>query len=85
MADRTACSIGWPVRSGCPVWLAQPLECFATIFDISISMDDDSSTIEFLNKSFLIPTTIFNIQAFIIRSSGSSSIEFDCFSSFDSI
>ncbi|KAJ0900222.1 hypothetical protein HanPSC8_Chr08g0310931 [Helianthus annuus] len=54
------------------------------IFDISISMDDDTNTIEFLVKLLSVPTTISNIQSSISHVSMSVSIEFDCFSSFDS-
>ena len=80
LADRLACSIRMlPVRS------ATHFEYFATIFDVSISMDDDTNTIEFLVKLLSVPTTISNIQSSVIHHSMSVSIEFDCFSSFDSI
>ena len=80
LADRLACSIRvLPVRS------ATHFEYFATIFDVSVSVDDDTNTIEFLVKLLLIPTTISNIQSSISHVSMSVSIEFDCFSSFDSI
>ncbi|MFS7913711.1 hypothetical protein Hanom_Chr02g00144851 [Helianthus anomalus] len=79
-ADRLACSIRLlPVRS------ATHFEYFATVFDVSISMDDDTNTIEFLVKLLLIPTTISNIQSSISHVSMPVSIEFDCLSSFDSI
>ena len=68
-----------------PVRSATHFEYFATIFDVSISMDDDTDTIEFLVKLLLIPTTISNIQSSISHVSMSVSIEFDCLSSFDSI
>ena len=68
-----------------PVRSATHFEYFATFFDVSISMDDDMNTIEFLVKLLLIPTTISNIQSSISHVSMSVSIEFDCFSSFDSI
>ena len=80
LADRLASSIRMlPVRS------ATHFEYFATIFDVSISMDDDTDTIEFLVKLLLIPTTISNIQSSISHVSMSVSIKFDCLSSFDSI
>ena len=80
LADRLACSIRLP-----PIRSATHFEYFATVFDVSISMDDDTNTIEFLVKLLLIPTTISNIQSSISHVSMSVSIEFDCFSSFDSI
>ena len=80
LADRLACSIRMsPVRS------ATPLEYFVTIFDVSILMDDDTNTIEFLVKLLSVSTTISNIQSSTFHVSMSVSIEFDCFSSFDSI
>ena len=80
LADRLACSIRMP-----PVRSATHFEYFATIFEVSISMDDDTNTIEFLVKLLLVPITISNIQSSISHVSMSVSIEFDCFSSFDSI
>ncbi|KAF5781511.1 hypothetical protein HanXRQr2_Chr11g0484531 [Helianthus annuus] len=47
-------------------------------------MDEDTNTIEFLVKLLSVPTTIPNIQSSISHVSMSVSIEFDCFSSFDS-
>ncbi|MFS7889556.1 hypothetical protein Hanom_Chr00s000004g01608411 [Helianthus anomalus] len=55
------------------------------VFDVSISMNDDLSTIELPNKLLSIVETIFNIQSSYFHNSGSVSIEFDCPSSFDSI
>ena len=79
LVDRLACSIRMPlVRS------ATPFEYFAMIFDVSASMDDDTNTIEFPAKLLSVPTTISNIQSSISHASMSVSIEFDCFSSFDS-
>ena len=50
LADRLACSIRMlPVRS------ATLFECFATVFDISISVDEDTNTIEFLVKLLSVP------------------------------
>ena len=79
LADRLACSIRI-----LPVLSATLFECFATVFDISISIDDDTNTIEFLVKLLSVPTTISNIQSSVSHVSMSFSIEFDCFSSFDS-
>ncbi|KAJ0827719.1 hypothetical protein HanRHA438_Chr17g0829031 [Helianthus annuus] len=47
-------------------------------------MDDDTNTIELLIKLLSVPTTMSNIQLSISHVSMSVSIEFDCFSSFDS-
>ncbi|KAJ0494422.1 hypothetical protein HanRHA438_Chr12g0564631 [Helianthus annuus] len=94
--DRPGPPIEWPARSNSlfdrlacsirvlPVRLATLFECFATVFDISISMNDDTNTIEFLVKLLSVPTTISNIQSSVIHVSMSVSIGFDCFSSFDS-
>ncbi|KAF5760426.1 hypothetical protein HanXRQr2_Chr16g0753361 [Helianthus annuus] len=61
LADRLACSIRMlPVRS------ATHFEYFATIFDVSISMDDDTNTIGFLVKLLSVPITISNILSSII-------------------
>ncbi|KAJ0624246.1 hypothetical protein HanIR_Chr01g0041061 [Helianthus annuus] len=80
LADRLACSIRMP-----PVRSATHFEYFATILDVSISMDDDTNTIGFLAKLLSVPTTIPNIQSSISHVSMSVSIEFDCSSSFGSI
>ena len=80
LADRLACSIRMP-----PVRSATHFEYFATIFDVSTSMDDDTNTIEFLVKLLSVPTTISNIQSSNIHThvsittpvSHSSSLEFD--------
>ena len=80
LADRLACSIRMP-----PVRSATHFEYFAMIFDVSISMDDDTNTIEFLVKLVSVSTTISNIQSSISHVSMSVLIEFDCLSSFDSI
>ena len=78
LADQLACSIRMlPVRS------ATHFEYFVTIFDVSISMDDDTNTIEFLVKLLSVPITISNIQSSTSHVSMSVSIGFDCFSSFD--
>ncbi|KAJ0856538.1 hypothetical protein HanRHA438_Chr13g0579561 [Helianthus annuus] len=53
LADRLACSIRVSlVRS------ATHFEYFVTIFDVSISMDDDTNTIESLVKLLSVPITI---------------------------
>ncbi|KAJ0826729.1 hypothetical protein HanRHA438_Chr17g0817601 [Helianthus annuus] len=77
LVDRLACSIRMP-----PVRSATHFEYFMTIFDVSISMDDDTNTIEFLIKLLSVPITISNIQSSISHVSMSFSIEFDCLSSF---
>ncbi|MFS7912361.1 hypothetical protein Hanom_Chr02g00129091 [Helianthus anomalus] len=56
--DRLVCSIG----GFCSIRMSL-FERFATIFDISISMDDELSRLEFLFKLLLVPTTISNIQS----------------------
>ena len=53
LADRLACSIRMP-----PVRSATHFEYFVTIFDVSISMDDATNTIEFLVKLLSVPITI---------------------------
>ncbi|KAJ0433219.1 hypothetical protein HanIR_Chr17g0867801 [Helianthus annuus] len=61
-----------------PVRSATLFEYFAAIFDVSVSMDDDTNTIEFLVKLLSVPTTISYIQSSISHVSMSVLIEFDC-------